>query len=115
MRLSPESLSSRKIGRLGTFVATLPMSGVKGLGVQAGEAWDWLSLWKYAIQAGSQEMTLGQPERPEGRGVFVEEGSRYGQADIEAAGVAASEVCAKGRRERAERDRRLEKLAIEVF
>ena len=27
VRLSPESLSLRKIGRLGTFVVTLPMSG----------------------------------------------------------------------------------------
>jgi hypothetical protein len=47
--------------------------------------------------------------------VFVDEGSRYGQADIEAARLAASEVCAKRRREPAERDRRLEKLAIEVL
>jgi hypothetical protein len=29
MHLSPESLSLRRIGGLGTFVATLPMSGVK--------------------------------------------------------------------------------------
>jgi hypothetical protein len=36
--------------------------GVKGSRVQAGEAWDSLSLWKYAIQAASQEMS--QPERP---------------------------------------------------
>jgi hypothetical protein len=43
-------------------------------------------------------------------------GSRYGQADIEAAArLAASEVCAKRRREPAVRDRRLEKLAIEVL
>jgi hypothetical protein len=47
--------------------------------------------------------------------VFVDEGSRYGQADIEAARLAASEVCAKRRHERAERDRHLEKLAIEVL
>ena len=47
--------------------------------------------------------------------VFVDEGSRYGQADIEAARLAASEVCAKRRREPAERDRRLEKLAVEVL
>jgi hypothetical protein len=48
--------------------------------------------------------------------VFVDEGSRYGQADIEAgSGLAASEVCAKRRREPAERDRRLEKLALEVL
>jgi hypothetical protein len=47
--------------------------------------------------------------------VSVGEGSRYGQADIEAARLAASEVCAKRRREPAERDRRLEKLAIEVL
>ena len=48
--------------------------------------------------------------------VFVDEGSRYGQADIEAAvRLAASEVCAKRRREPAERDLRLEKLAIEVL
>src|SRR5512132_2352421 len=33
----------------------------------------------------------------------------------QAARLAASEVCAKRRRERAERDRRLEKLAIEVL
>jgi hypothetical protein len=33
----------------------------------------------------------------------------------QAARLAASEVCAKGRRERAERDRRLEELAIEVL
>jgi hypothetical protein len=39
-----------------------------------------------------------------------------GQADIEAAArLAASEVCAKRRREPAERDRRQEKLAIEVL
>jgi hypothetical protein len=31
MRLGPESLSLRKIGRLGTFVATLPMSGGQGV------------------------------------------------------------------------------------
>jgi hypothetical protein len=43
------------------------------------------------------------------------QGSRYGQADIEAARLAASEVCAKRRREPAERDRHLEKLAIEVL
>jgi hypothetical protein len=36
---------------------------------------------------------------------------RLGQA----AGLAASEVCARRRREPAERDRRLEKLAIEVL
>jgi hypothetical protein len=33
----------------------------------------------------------------------------------QAARLAASEVCAKRRRDRAERDRRLEKLAIEVL
>ena len=31
MRLAPEPLSLRKVGRPRTFVATLPMSGVKGL------------------------------------------------------------------------------------
>ena len=48
--------------------------------------------------------------------VFVDEGSRYGQQTLrQAARLAASEVCAKRRREPAERDRRLEKLAIEVL
>jgi hypothetical protein len=46
----------------------------------------------------------------------LDEGSRYGQADIEAGRrLAASEVHAKRRREPAQRDRRLEKLAIEVL
>jgi NaMN:DMB phosphoribosyltransferase len=45
----------------------------------------------------------------------VDEGSGYGQADTEAGRLAASQVQAKRRRERAERDRRLEKLAIEVL
>ena len=66
MRLSPEFLSLRKIGRLGTFVATLPMSEVKGSQVQAGQAWDSLSLWKYAIQAASQEMTARPAEKAVG-------------------------------------------------
>jgi hypothetical protein len=56
-------LISKKLGRLGTFVATLPMSGVKGSRVQAGEAWESLTLQKYAIQAASQEM----PARPAGK------------------------------------------------
>src|SRR5512132_4243673 len=48
--------------------------------------------------------------------VSVDEGSRYGQADVEAqARLAASEVCAKRHCERAQRDRRLEKLAIDVL
>ena len=33
MRLAPEPLSLRKVGRLGTFVATLPMSGGQGVAV----------------------------------------------------------------------------------
>jgi hypothetical protein len=45
-------------------VATLPMSGVKGSRVQAREAWDSLSLWKYAIQAASQEMTARPAGKP---------------------------------------------------
>ena len=45
--------------------------------------------------------------------VSVDEGSRYGQADIGAGSI--RDVCAKRRREPAERDRRLEKLAIEVL
>jgi hypothetical protein len=45
--------------------------------------------------------------------VSVDEGSRYGQADIEAGSEAGSiRGAAKRRRERAPRDRRLEKLAI---
>jgi hypothetical protein len=48
--------------------------------------------------------------------VSFDEGSRYRQADMrQAARLAASEVHAKPRRERAQRDRRLEKLAIEVL
>jgi hypothetical protein len=46
--------------------------------------------------------------------VSVNEGSRYGQQTLrQAARLAASDVCAKRRREPAERDRRLEKLATE--
>jgi hypothetical protein len=56
--------------------------GVNGSRVQAGEAWDSLSLWKYAIQAASQGMTARPAEKPSGMRVSVEEGSRYGQADI---------------------------------
>jgi hypothetical protein len=59
-----KSPTLRKIGRLGTFLDTLPMSGVKGSRVQAGEAWDSLSLWKYAIQAASQEMTARPAGKP---------------------------------------------------
>jgi hypothetical protein len=48
--------------------------------------------------------------------VFVGEGSRYGQADIEAGSEAGSiRGVGKRRREPAERDRRLEKLAIEAL
>jgi hypothetical protein len=48
--------------------------------------------------------------------VFVDEGSRYRQADIEAGSEAGSiRGYAKRRREPAERDQRLEKLAIEVL
>jgi hypothetical protein len=57
-------LITKEIGRLGTFVATLPRSGVKAPRVQAGEAWDSLSLWKYAIQAASQEMTARRAGKP---------------------------------------------------
>jgi hypothetical protein len=48
--------------------------------------------------------------------VSFDEGSRYGQADMrQAVRLAASEVHAKRRRERAQRDRRLEKLSIDVL
>jgi hypothetical protein len=49
---------------MGRSVDTLPMSGVEGSRVHAGEAWDSLSLWKYAIQAASQEMTARPPGKP---------------------------------------------------
>ena len=48
----------------GDVLDTLPMSGVKGSRVQAGEAWDSLSMWKYAIQAASQEMTARPAGEP---------------------------------------------------
>ena len=51
---------------MGRSVDTLPMSGAKGSRVHAGEAWDSLSLWKYAIQAASQEMTARAPGKPWG-------------------------------------------------
>ena len=48
--------------------------------------------------------------------VSVDDGSRYGQADIEAGSEAGSiRGAAKRRRERAQRDRRREKLAIDVL
>jgi hypothetical protein len=41
-----------------------PDLGVKGSRVQAREAWDSLSLWKYAMQAASQEMTARPAGKP---------------------------------------------------
>jgi hypothetical protein len=65
-------------------VDTLRYLGVEGSQVQAGEAWDSLSLWKYAIQAASQEMTARPAGKAVGNADLFRWGSRYGQADIEA-------------------------------
>jgi hypothetical protein len=49
IRPCAKTLFLTAIGHVGTFLHTLSMSGVKGSRVQAGETWDSLSLWKYAI------------------------------------------------------------------
>jgi hypothetical protein len=53
-----------------------PDLGVKGSRVQAGEAWDSLSLWKYAVQAASQEMTARSAGKAVGNAGLCRRGKR---------------------------------------
>jgi hypothetical protein len=110
---SVKALFSTRIGRLGTSLDTLPISGVRGSRVQAGEAWDSLSRWKYAIQAASEEMTARPAENAVGNAgsLSMREAGIGKQTLRQAVRLAASEAYAKRRREPAER----EKLAIEVL
>jgi hypothetical protein len=95
----------RKVGRLGTSSDMLPVSAVKGSRVQVLSTGDSLDL-----RNRSSKPRLGDDRSASRKAV--------GNASLRRRGKqvwAASQEYAKRRRERAQRDRRLEKLAIEVL